>query len=148
MNPLAKLAVKRYPPVGASQSSISPAQKTPGIARSIRCSSSASKVTPPALLIASSSGRGAISEIGSDLIADANSFGSEKFFLGTNSHSKPDFTPMIFTVLLRCFEVECEPRGRDSFSVTSSCVQSGFRSSSIIALPSNSISSRNCAEIA
>ena len=43
--------------MGASQSSISPAQNTPGSWRSINCSLSASKCTPPAVLMASSSGR-------------------------------------------------------------------------------------------
>jgi len=51
-NPLAKQAVSRYPPVGASQSSISPAQNTPGMPLTINPSSSPSKRTPPALLIA------------------------------------------------------------------------------------------------
>ncbi len=50
-------AVIKYPPVGASQSSISPAQNIPGMDRSIKCSSSNSNLTPPALLIASSNGR-------------------------------------------------------------------------------------------
>ena len=50
--------------MGASQSSISPAQKTPGRERSIRCSSSAAKSTPPALLMASSIGRGAMQRDG------------------------------------------------------------------------------------
>ena len=55
--PLAILAVKRYPPVGASQSIISLAQNTPGKVFNIKPSVSASNLTPPALLIASAMGR-------------------------------------------------------------------------------------------
>ncbi len=55
--------------MGASQSSISPAQNTPGMARIINCSSSASKATPPAVLIASSIGRVATSRSGKALSA-------------------------------------------------------------------------------
>ena len=75
--PVAKQAVSRYPPVGASQSNISPAQKTPGSVRTIKRASSASKGTPPAVLIASASGRGATNRNGNDLIAAARRAGSE-----------------------------------------------------------------------
>ena len=43
--------------MGASQSSISPATKVPGRCRSIKCSSTAAKATPPAVEMASSKGR-------------------------------------------------------------------------------------------
>ena len=48
----------RYPPVGASQSSISPAQKIPGFDFSIKLWSRAFLGTPPAVDIASSMGCG------------------------------------------------------------------------------------------
>ena len=56
--PVAKQPWIRYPPVGASQSIISPAMKTPGIRRNIRRSSSSLQHTPPAEEMASASGRG------------------------------------------------------------------------------------------
>ncbi len=58
--------------VGASQSSISPAQNTPGSCWSIRCAFSPSKRTPPAVLMASSMGRGAFRVIGRALRACAS----------------------------------------------------------------------------
>src|SRR3972149_4993700 len=70
--PLAKHAVNKYPPVGASQSNISPAQKNPGNSWIIKFSSSDSNVTPPALLMASSNGRGAINGIGNCFINEAS----------------------------------------------------------------------------
>lgn len=55
--PAGKASRQQVPPGRASQSSISPAQNTPGMLLTINPSSSPSKRTPPALLIASSSGR-------------------------------------------------------------------------------------------
>ena len=53
-----KQPCKRYPPVGASQSIISPATKTPGNFRSIIESSISFQAIPPADEIASAIGRG------------------------------------------------------------------------------------------
>src|SRR5260221_7143025 len=61
MVPVAKQPCSKYPPVGASQSIISPAQNIPGYFFSISSSSSSSQATPPAEDIASSTGRGATS---------------------------------------------------------------------------------------
>ena len=56
--------------MGASQSSISPAQNTPGTARSMPLASSDSKRTPPAVLIASFSGRAIASQGQATLFVD------------------------------------------------------------------------------
>jgi hypothetical protein len=55
---VAKQPCNKNPPVGDSQSSISPQENQPGQLLIIRLSSSSQKRTPPALDIASSSGRG------------------------------------------------------------------------------------------
>ena len=62
--PVLKQPCSKYPPVGASQSSISPATKVPGRRRSIRYSSTSAKGTPPAVLMASSRGRRAVMGMG------------------------------------------------------------------------------------
>ena len=58
IRPVASAPVISQPPVGASQSSISPAAKVPGRSRSISSSVSPAKASPPAVEIASSIGRG------------------------------------------------------------------------------------------
>ena len=52
IRPVAKHVVIRYPPVGASQSSISPAQNIPGLPRNIKFSSIEPIFTPPEVEIA------------------------------------------------------------------------------------------------
>src|SRR5690606_15989552 len=74
--PCAMQALNRYPPVGASQSNISPATKTPGMDETMSDSSSDSNLIPPAVLIASGSGRGESSVSGSALTARATVAGS------------------------------------------------------------------------
>ena len=59
--PVTKHPWRRKPPVGASQSIISPAQYTPGICLSMRLASSYRQATPPDVEIASSIGRACVS---------------------------------------------------------------------------------------
>jgi hypothetical protein len=66
---LQRQAVIKYPPVGASQSNISPAQNTPGTSLSINSGVKASQERPPAVEMASSMVRDPASVKGAALMA-------------------------------------------------------------------------------
>lgn len=107
--PVEKQAVNKYPPVGASQSSISPAQKTPGKDLIIRSSDKSSKRIPPAELIASSSGRGEMSGTGIAFIVEDKASGLEITVRGKNSQTKPALTPSNPMLFLRWDDRERDP---------------------------------------
>ena len=73
---------------------------------------SASKRTPPAVLIASSIGRGAASRSGSALMKPASTSGSFSCAGDSNSCSRPIFTPCRCSRLFRCVDRLRVPRGR------------------------------------
>src|SRR3954463_3906627 len=73
--PVANEACSKYPPVGASQSSISPAAKMPGKRRIMKSASSSSNAIPPAVEIARAIGAVPVSRTGTALIAPARSAG-------------------------------------------------------------------------
>lgn len=108
---LAKQAVYRYPPVGASQSFISPAQNRQGRSSSIRSGVSASIITPPALLIALSIGRVAITQNGSALMAAASLVGSAIWSLSNTSYSIAAYMPSRCSRHFRWLVSERDPRG-------------------------------------
>ena len=104
------------------------AQNTPVLASSMASAVMESKHTPPAVLMASSIGRGWLSLIGKALMAAARARGS-RMYSGVNcSCNKPIFTPSSFKRLFRCELSDLEPLDAPTAANTRSNDQSGNRS--------------------
>ena len=145
--PLAKQAVNKYPPVGASQSSISPAQYTPGRLDNIKQELKSSKTTPPAVLIASSTGLGLLSGTDKCFRQTAKASGLARVSGEQSSYKSPIFTPSTPKRLFRWLDKLRLPRGQRTSERTCSSDLSGSKSSVKLAAPWAK-SSRNQAEAA
>lgn len=102
----------------------------------------ASKRTPPAVLIASSRGRIAVTVMGSDLMAVANCIGSLMASLLSSSYKMLSLMPSRFKRLDRWLDREREPRGWLASRSTLAASHWGNKSKWKVALPWAAMRSR------